>query len=180
MTDSETHLRMHFIGDLFMDKDYFNNFSLNKPVIDFFKSSDYNISNLESTILPILKKLSLNILTLANNHILDYGIMGLIDTHNVLEKNNIVHVGTGENLYQAKKPYSIKKNDINKAILNYAENEWSSASEISWGASPFDIIANSKQKKKIKKAVDFVFVVVHFGNEYYRYPSPRVNSWMLE
>ena len=39
----------------------------------------------------------IDVVSLANNHIIDYGIEGLINTQEVLDENNILHSGAGLN-----------------------------------------------------------------------------------
>jgi poly-gamma-glutamate synthesis protein (capsule biosynthesis protein) len=184
-------------GDFFIA----DNFK-NKPLIDgsvkkLFDYADYRIVNLEvpltadiqknkifktgphlrssaDTLLPYMRQLKVDLVTLANNHILDYGSKGLSDTLNVLNKNQISYVGAGNNLQEAAKPFSIKKEGMKIAILNFTENEWSIAEEDKPGANPLDIIDNVHQIKAAKEAHDKVICVIHGGHEFYNLPSPRM------
>ncbi|MEM4153800.1 MAG: CapA family protein [Candidatus Caldarchaeum sp.] len=51
-----------------------------------------------------LQKLGLKVVTLANNHILDFGPEAMFDTLSLLAKQNIRYVGVGENLKKAASP----------------------------------------------------------------------------
>lgn len=51
-----------------------------------------------------LCNIGINVVSLANNHILDWGVEGARYTREVLEKNGIVHAGFGENLAEASIP----------------------------------------------------------------------------
>ena len=61
----------------------------------------------------------LNVISLANNHIMDYGPEALADTIAVLNENGIYHAGAGSDLAQARKPALIEKNMIKVAFLSY-------------------------------------------------------------
>ncbi|WP_352721988.1 CapA family protein [Mesorhizobium sp. M0306] len=50
---------------------------------------------------PDLKEMGFNILSFANNHTFDWGVEGMRETCQVLDQNDIVYAGSGENLAQA-------------------------------------------------------------------------------
>ncbi len=181
-----------YIANKFHGKTFFDNY-----LINFFEKADYRIVNLETpltkrntknrilktgphlhssadTILPYLKELKVDMVTLANNHIMDYGEKGLSDTINSLKKNLIDYVGVGNNLVEASKYFTLKKDGMKIAILNFAENEWSNAEENKPGANPLNIIDNLNQIKAAKVTHDFVICIIHGGHEYYYYPSPSM------
>jgi len=62
-----------------------------------------------------------DVLSLANNHIMDYYETGLIDTLSILEKNNIAPSGAGCNLNDATKPVIIESNGIRVGFLAYTD-----------------------------------------------------------
>jgi hypothetical protein len=130
----------------------------------------------EKSVGNILKKLNINLLTLSNNHLYDFGEKGLKDTLAFCIKNNFETVGVGGNLNEAKLPYRKEINGNKISILNFSENEWSSATEKTGGANPLDIIDNVNQIKQEKSQSDFVFVIIHGGTEYYDLPSPRIKK----
>jgi len=113
---------------------------------------------------------------MANNHILDYGDMGVTDTFKELVNHKIKYIGAGNDLNEAKKPLSLQKGGMKIAILNFCENEWSIADEDSPGANPMDIIDNTNQIREAKATHDKVIVIVHGGHEYYNLPSPRMQK----
>ncbi len=51
-----------------------------------------------------LHNIGINIVSLANNHLLDWGLEGARDTQEALETHGIVHAGFGENLAEASTP----------------------------------------------------------------------------
>ncbi len=162
-----------------------------------FRSSDLNIVNLECPVIDFnnnnskilktgphlatdiniishLKKLNVKVVTLANNHILDFGEKGLATTLNSCRKENIKTAGAGEDLTEASKPAVMQVNGYKIAIVNFCENEWSIATSNRGGANPLDIINNLKQIKRARESADFVLVINHGGHEIYNLPSPRM------
>ena len=115
-----------------------------------------------------------NVVNLANNHIMDYGEQGLIDTINICEKNKIHYVGAGQNINKVSKPLYLTVKETKIAIVNFCENEWSIAGKNKAGANPLNPIINYYQIKEAKENSDFALVIVHGGNEQYKYPSPRM------
>ena len=157
---------------------------------------DLSVTNLESVLLsngmPILKTgpaiksnprliealkfAGFNLLTLANNHILDYGSHGLSETLIACEKHGVSYVGAGRDLKQATETFYKEINGVKIAIINVAENEWSAATDDSAGAHPLNPISNYYKIVEAKKSSDYVFVVVHGGHETYDLPSPRMKE----
>ena len=62
-----------------------------------------------------------DLLTLANNHVLDYGIEGLRDTWTHLGQAGISHVGTGINASQARSPVILEHDGLRIAFLAYVD-----------------------------------------------------------
>ena len=189
-------MRINIGGDFCITSQYLSKQLISKSVKALFDDSDLNILNLEcpivnknnhykiiktgphlktdERILNYLKQLNTNVVTLANNHILDYGLNGLKTTLEHCNKNNIQYVGAEMSVKQAAQPLIIEKGGLKIAFVNFCENEWSVANSQRGGANPMDIIDNYKQIKNAKQKVDFVIVIVHGGHEYYSLPSPRM------
>ncbi len=184
-------------GDLFIDNKHKGENMFDSSIIDLFKNVNFSIVNLEApitknittnkiiktgphlcssedTIIPFLEELEIDLVTLANNHILDYGNIGIDDTLISLNENKIDYVGCGNSLKRASKPYTFNCDGLKIAVLNFAENEWSSADAENPGSNPLDIIENLKQIKLAKLNNDKVICIIHGGHEYYNLPSPRI------
>ena len=67
-----------------------------------------------------LKAAGFNVVSLANNHTLDYGVDGLIQTIETLDAVGILHVGAGADLMAARQPALIQVNGLKVAILAYS------------------------------------------------------------
>ncbi len=116
----------------------------------------------------------INIVSLANNHILDYGNEGFENLIEFLDKNSIRHFGAGMNILEASKALEIKHNGINWAFTAYA---WTSTDAVpatmnNPGVAPLEKNFMIKNIKKLRKRNDEVCVICHWGYEYEKYPLP--------
>lgn len=184
------------VGDLINNKLYNKLFG---HLHDEIKSSDISIVNLESplfsgflkpitktgpalkaetNVIEALEHAGFNILTLANNHILDYGEDGLNTTIELIKKSSLEFVGAGDSISKAREVKEIKVKDKKISIVNFCEKEWSIATEKSGGAAPFDIVDNYNDIHKAKDHSDFVIVVFHGGIENHNLPSLSLKKTM--
>jgi len=67
-----------------------------------------------------LKRAGFSILTLANNHILDFGSSGLRETLRHLDRQGILHSGAGETLAAARREALVTSNGVKIAFLAYS------------------------------------------------------------
>jgi len=121
-------------------------------------------------------KLNPTLLTLANNHIMDYDVEGLKDTFSILNKYNINYCGAGQNIDEASKPFIIEINSIRIGVYACAEHEFSIATDNTYGANPFDPLESFDHIVELKKKTNFIIVLYHGGKEHYRYPSPYLKK----
>jgi hypothetical protein len=183
-------------GDFCITPEYVKGQLFSDQLLKIFHDSDLNIVNLECpvtgkqkgkriiktgphlftthNVFDQLKRLNIHAVTLANNHILDFGEEGIISTVEGCKKANILFAGAGRNVAEASVPLIQEVNGLHIAIVNFCENEWSVATASSWGANPQNIIDNVQQIKAARKQADFVLVIIHGGHEIYNLPSPRM------
>ncbi len=116
---------------------------------------------------PALARAGFNIVSLANNHSLDYGPQGLEDTRAALEKAGIQGVGAGRNSAEARTPVYIVKDGATVAFLAYSltfpEEFWAGPDKpgTAFGHEQ-DVradVAAARQK------ADIVVVSFHWGQE---------------
>ena len=127
-------------------------------------------------IVDMIQKAGFDAVTLANNHILDYGPEALSDTMQLLDEKGIEHVGAGKDLKDASRVLYKTIGDKKLAIINFCENDFSIADKETPGAFPLDVVKNVRQIQCAKANADYVVVIVHGGIELYPLPSP----WMKE
>jgi poly-gamma-glutamate synthesis protein (capsule biosynthesis protein) len=121
-----------------------------------------------------LKDSGINIVSLANNHILDYGPVALDDTISILKKVGISYAGAGENLKKACKPLFIETNNLKIAFLafTYAYPARKNAP----GCCPCDLKTIKKKISNAKKKSDLIIASIHHGIEYVDYPNKFIIS----
>jgi poly-gamma-glutamate synthesis protein (capsule biosynthesis protein) len=115
-----------------------------------------------------------DIVTLANNHILDYGPIAMQDTLDALDSAKIAHVGAGANLDEARRAVFITTpNGIKLAFLSYSlvypEIFW--ASKTRPGTPYGDPAYFVPDIQKAKTMADYVIVSFHWSDELHFYPS---------
>ena len=130
-----------------------------------------------------LRKTGIDVVGLANNHIMDHGLEGFRSTINALKNAEIDYVGAGENLSAAKQIMTREVNQLQIGIIAIAEHEFSIASKKTAGANPLDIIEFVRNIRLCKNAMDLLIVLYHGGKELYPYPSPgqmNICRFMIE
>lgn len=114
--------------------------------------------------------------TLANNHILDYGPEGLHRTIECCNEQNLDIVGVGDNLKEAGKVLYLEKDGKTLAVVNCCEHEFSIATETEAGANPLNPTQQFYSIREARSKADYVLVIVHGGHEHFQLPSPRMQE----
>ena len=118
-----------------------------------------------------LKRLGINLVTLANNHITDYGDLGLKSTISVLDEAGIAHVGAGLNLCQAESPAVIESKGMRIGFLGFGESRYPTSSR--GGSIPFREKRAFRLIETSKCRCDFLVVYIHEGVEALTVPLRR-------
>lgn len=122
----------------------------------------------------ILKKIGTDIVSLANNHALDYGQDALADTFDTLEQAGIDYVGAGRNMNRAKSP--IYKTIGGKKIAFLAASrvifagDWYATETGAGMVGTYDPSLILESIKEAKKNSDYTVIFVHWGIERENYP----------
>lgn len=129
----------------------------------------YTFRNPPQKVIPALKQAGFNLISLANNHTVDYGVTGLKDTLDALEQAKLAHVGAGMNLQQARKAHIIsikgQKFGFLAYSLTYPQQFWATSSK---AGTAFGHARHIKQDvAALKQQVDHVVVHFHWGREGY-------------
>lgn len=110
----------------------------------------------------------IDVVSLANNHIWDYGRRAFIDTYEVLEKNGIGAAGAGPDYAWAHRPVvrSVGATDI--AYLAYTNllPKWLGLASSTPAAARYDDETLRNDIAKAKEEADVVAVSFHWGDEY--------------
>jgi poly-gamma-glutamate synthesis protein (capsule biosynthesis protein) len=116
---------------------------------------------------PALARAGFNIVSLANNHILDYGPPGLDDTRAALDRAGIRAVGAGRNLNEARAPAIMTAEGIAVAFLAYSltfpEEFWAGPDQ------PGTAFGHERHVREdvaaARQRADIVVVSFHWGTE---------------
>lgn len=170
-----------------------------KILNDFYpiiKESDLNITNLETAIkdkthkpakkvgrnigsapevLKFLKSSGFDLLTLANNHFMDYGETSSLFAIGNIKKYGLHSIGAGINEKEASKPYIFEKNGISVGIINACEHEFIGIKD-SFHCNEIDTVSLSIQTEELNKKVDHVILILHGGDEHSWVPRPSMVS----
>lgn len=108
-----------------------------------------------------------DVVSLANNHAMDYGMPALKETFAWLESKGIKWAGAGLNLKDSRKPAIIERNGVTYGFLAYSntypEEFWSTPSK---GGNPFGHASYLKKDiPALRDKVDYLFVSFHWGSE---------------
>ncbi|KKS82623.1 MAG: Capsule synthesis protein, CapA [Candidatus Wolfebacteria bacterium GW2011_GWC1_43_10] len=156
---------------------------------DFLKKADITFGNLEgpisdrgknqgseysfradSRVVEGLAYAGFDVLSVANNHIWDYGAVALLDTVSILKPNEIYPVGAGENFEEANSVKIIDSQGLRIGFLAFTNLYPKSleADADSAGISQWDVEDIKLKVESIKKdnLIDFIVVSLHWGNEY--------------
>lgn len=116
-----------------------------------------------------LKEMDVDLVTLANNHILDYGQQGLLDSCDTLNEAGIAYVGGGKDLDEAKKLVTMEAGGRTIGFLGtsrvYMDGSWAAGAGHPGVFSTYDPSLAIEEIKKAKEQCDYLVVYVHWGIE---------------
>lgn len=163
---------------------------LSEDVVSMMREADIMIANNEFTVsnrgekmsnkhytfraspdrLRIYEEMGVDLVTLANNHVYDFGKDAFIDTLNSLKEYQIPYVGAGRDLEEAKQAYYFIVNGYKFGFVNATRAEkfilTPEATITSGGVlrcyDPSEFI---RVIREAKENSDFVIALVHWGRE---------------
>lgn len=201
--DDKPSLRLIAVGDIMLGRGVgmrlkkAGNYMLAfDKVSSYLKQGDVTFANLESPItasthsldpkrkivlkaapesVSALTSAGIDVVSLANNHMMDYYEKGLFDTIDILDKNSILHTGSGRNMDDARKPAIIERNGVKIGFLAYSD-----MAELVFAGNPYLRYSAEKDKSgvlprkyetikedigKLRSQVDILAVSLHWGVE---------------
>lgn len=172
-------------------------------VLPLLRSTDLNIVNLETALtysseavpktfnfkatpdkVETLVRARITAVSLANNHILDFGEAGLLETLRTLRAAGIHYAGAGVHEAEARRPALVTRNGFSLGLLSFTDNE------PNWIAGPhrpgtayIDIDQGRDRQlvleamERLRLAVDLVVVSLHWGPNMRDEPPPSFISF---
>ena len=117
----------------------------------------------------VLPELGADIVTLANNHMLDFGREPLRETLSALDGAGILHVGAGLNLAEASALKTIEAGGWTIGFLGATrvipEHSWTASRSNSGLFTTYDPTKLLEEIQAAKETCDYVVVYVHWGVE---------------
>ncbi len=117
------------------------------------------------------------LLSLANNHIPDFGSSGILDTLQNLDRAGIARVGAGPDAAEAYAPRIIEARGLRLAFLAFTDPDMAppsyGAGDESPGTAFMDVSKMEAAIRDARLAADFVVVSLHAGTEYESEPDDR-------
>lgn len=140
-----------------------------------YPGKDPNITfRAEPGALFALKDAGFDVLSLANNHMTDWGGAAVEETIAALDLLGIAHVGAGGDAASAAAPALIETKGLRIAVLGYVEPMWSvvEASERP-GVAPIREDTMLAAVGEARESADLVVVSLHWGEEHQGIPRER-------
>jgi len=197
---------MNFVGDIILARRIENiiNISGYEPIFDptfpiLGETADITVANLESPLtnqgtphptktvvfrgspenVAALNYAGIDAATIANNHIIDYGLPGLQQTQTVLDEEGILSFGAGANSYEALQPAFYLKSGVNFAFLGSSDrtgqyNNHQPYLNAGFNKPGFANLTESniiQQINSVRNVADLIILEMHSGSEYSVSPS---------
>lgn len=166
-----------------------------KHVRPLLENADLTVANLETPItergeaadkeyayrsppkaLPAFRQAGFDLVNLANNHILDYGTVGLLDTFDHLDKAGIQWFGAGRDIEEAFRPVILEVKGTKIAFLGFSKvvptESWKAGKNHPGVADTYALKKPLEAIRNAKKQADLVIVVAHWGVERQDTPEP--------
>ncbi len=189
-----------FVGDILFDPDFRPMVHANEmggvlncidtAVVDYLNKSDVFLINNEFTVgergtpqpnktwtfqvhpdrLQLFKEMGVDIVSLANNHVYDYGQIGFEDTMDNLRKAGIPYIGAGMNLGEAAEGHYFIVNGIKVGIVAASSAEKVRFTPVADATTQgvmgtYDSTEFLKAIKAAKAQCDILVAYVHWGTE---------------
>ena len=119
----------------------------------------------------VLHQLGVDAVTLANNHVYDYGKEALLDTFAVLQEAGIPYFGAGQDLEEAMAPLYLEAGGKTIALVGASRAEKNRMTPQATETEPgilrcYDTTLYKEAIAEAKANADFCIAFVHWGTEY--------------
>jgi poly-gamma-glutamate synthesis protein (capsule biosynthesis protein) len=157
---------------------------LGDPVIAGY--TGYPCFNTPDSVIDSINEAGFDLLTTANNHSLDSGYDGLVNTLDLLDMNGLLHVGTYRTKAESEQFQSIEINGMTFIFISmtYATNGLPLPEEAPFCVNTLDYYNGDKEEAMCQlvrdaRALnpDFIVVMPHYGTEYMSFQDSNQESF---
>ena len=144
---------------------------------DYWKGKGINY-RMNPENIPCITAAGINCCALANNHVLDWGYPGLIETLETLKKKDLAGAGAGRDLREAEAPAVFEVGGRGRVIV-FSFGSGTSGIPLSWAASEDSPGVNllrdlsegtvghiGEKVRKVKQGGDIVVLSIHWGGNW--------------
>jgi len=159
------------------------------PIASVLRSADFTALNLETAVtgrgtpepktyhfqttpaaFTALRDAGVSLVTLANNHVLDYGQVGLADTLAAAQAAGFPYVGIGVNADAAWAPHVTTINGTSIAVIGVSQvaelaSSWVATNTRPGEANAIDLARTLAAVRAAKRLAQIVIVFMHWGTE---------------
>ncbi len=202
-------MRLAFVGDVMLGRNVNDALQAQPPeypwgdTLPIFQAADARIINLECALadggepwaltpkvfhfrsdaknIAVLRAADINMVSLANNHALDYGYDALDETLRILDTAGVARAGAGHDLTAARRPAILTVGDVTIGMLAFTDNEpaWAATPERA-GVFYVPVDLDDARVRELlditrrtKTAVDALIVSAHWGPNWGYQPPPE-------
>lgn len=203
-SDATQNITFTAVGDIMLDRgvgDKIKKLGAEFPfesVAELLSEADLTLGNLESPISSLgkatkgkevnfraapqvingIRGAGIDVVSLANNHAMDYGTAAVLETMDILAHNSIAYIGAGANLAAAHRSANFAINGVKISLLAYSYRFHMVVE--AQPKRPGIAISNAKAIKadveRAKKWADVVIVSFHWGWEYSDHPDAETRE----
>lgn len=130
----------------------------------------------------LLQGIGVDVVSVANNHIYDYGEISLLDTLDTLNGAGIAYTGAGENLEEAMKPVYLIANGMKIGIISATQIERNGTPDTKEATATtpgvlrcMDTTNLLRVIAQMEEACDYTILYIHWGTE-----SQEEIDWLQE
>jgi poly-gamma-glutamate synthesis protein (capsule biosynthesis protein) len=129
-----------------------------------------------TTAYAAIQAAGIDLVSVANNHALDYGQVGLLDTSDSAAAANMPIVGAGRTSAEAYAPYLTTIKGVRLAVIGLSQvwelsTTWKATETRPGLAMAFDTTRSADAVRAARTIADIVIVYLHWGNESQTCPS---------
>jgi poly-gamma-glutamate capsule biosynthesis protein CapA/YwtB (metallophosphatase superfamily) len=146
--------------------------NLEGPFAEKARKQQRNFSyRVDVSLASALSRAGINVVTLANNHLMDCGRSGVLETLDALSKANMFALGAGTNERTAHEPVIRQAGGMRIGLLGYYWNSRTAATADRPGSAMDSPEALEADIRGLREHADRIVVTFHWGVPYEREPS---------